>query len=538
MRKITLILLLLSSVLSLQATMFGVTVDEREFNTRIHVVQPGETLYKISRQHGVSIAAIRSANSIDGDLISAGARLKVKIPSDNDIFQVHIVRVDESLELISDKYLLPMDILTKYNELDDNVVFPGQRIFIKIDKISTKYTYKGEEDMPITDAELGTPPNDFNVTAQGNTTAPQAPSSESASVNDDAPVYVLNTNKKPVGKLKDSVGSDKAFSIDAYVDAYYAQLSDKQKQGEASTYAMSAPKHKQTGINTVQLAAIYTDTALRGNITLQYGDMVDEVYPTDYKYLQQANVGFKVFGNLWLDAGFFKSPISVEDFSNRNNFSSINSYTRFFEPVLMSGLKLGWEAKRIRFSVFAADRTFSIGNLINSQPSFGANLKIYGGKHWLVGANGLYSRMEIGTQKIERTYANVFLATNNKHVDVLATANYVTQQNKAMVSGVLNLKYKINSKFAVFGKGEYFVDSSAVLSPVMTSTEGEQQGLSAIAYGGGIEFKARNNHYLRIEARNTQLGSNFKVYNDYFNGGNITNQRLEFVITTGLWFGR
>ena len=72
--------------------------DERAYNQRIHVVQPKETLYKISRQHGVSITAIRKNNNITGDIISAGARLKISIPAENDIFQVHIVRVDESLE--------------------------------------------------------------------------------------------------------------------------------------------------------------------------------------------------------------------------------------------------------------------------------------------------------------------------------------------------------------------------------------------------------------------------------------------------------
>ncbi len=514
--------------------------DEREYKERTHVVQPKETLYKISRQHGVSIASIRRANRIKGDIISAGARLKVRIPKENDVFQIHIVRVDENVEVISDKYLLPIDILTKYNELDDKIVFPGQRIFIKIDKINTKYTYKGEEDLPLTDAEIGNQKREFNVSATGSNPMVQPNTNQSTSVNKTpAPVYKLNTATPPKGILKDSLSKgDKAFTIEGYLDAYYAQFSDRENQGELADYAMSAPKHNQTGINTIQLSAIYRDTGLRGNITLQYGDIVDAVYPTDLKYIQQANVGFKLFGNIWFDAGFFNSPISVESFSNRNNYNSINSYTRYFEPVLMSGAKLSWEAKSIKFSVFGSDRSFMAGNVINTQPSFGANLKVYGGKHWLFGANGLYSKMELGTQKVERINANIFLASNRKYFDFLVTGNYISQQNKSVLSGVLNVCYKISPKFAIFGKSEYFIDSSALLTPLMTNNEGKQQGLNAITYGGGIEFKARKNHYLRIEARSTQLENGFNVYRDYFNGGNITNQRLEFVITTGIWFGK
>lgn len=511
--------------------------DDRAFNERIHVIQPKETLYKISRQHGISVAAIRKSNGIDGNIISAGARLKIRIPAENDIFQVHIVRVDESLEIISDKYLLPLDILTKYNDLDENVVFPGQRIFIKIDKINTKYTYTGEEDMPLTDAELGDNQNQFNVTANGSgNDAPELQPKKSDQKS--TPVYILNT-KPANGELKDSISNkSKAFTIEGYLDAYYAQYSDKNQQGELASYAISAPKHNQTGINTAQFAAIYSDTTLRGNITVQYGDLVNAVYPTDYKFLQQANVGFKIAGNLWFDAGFFRSPVSVEDFPNRNNYSSTYSYTRYFEPVLMSGAKLGWEAKRIRFTAFVADRTFAIGNSINKQPSFGANLKIYGGKYWLFGANGMYSNSNDGFTKAQRTYANVYLATNRKHIDVLAYANYAQVQSKTMYSGLLNVRYKITPKFSLFAKGEYFADSAAAVSPLMTGTDGKQQGLSATAIGGGFEFKARPNHYLRIEARQTQLGSNFAINPDYFNGGGLTNQRLEFVVTTGIWFGK
>jgi len=357
-----------------------------------------------------------------------------------------------------------------------------------------------------------------------------------ASANSSTPIYKLNTLPPPVIRLKDSVNtSKKAFTIEGYLDAYYAQFSDKEKQGEFAEYAMSSPKHNQVGINTIQLAAVYRDTGLRGNFTMQYGDVVDTVYPTDLKYMQQANVGFKLFSNLWLDVGFFNSPISVESFSNRNNFNSINSYTRYFEPVLMSGAKLSWEAKSIKFSVFGADRSFMIGNIVNTQPSFGANLKIYAGKHWLLGANGMHIKMNTGRA---RTYINTFIASNRKHIDILVTANYIQELNQRTVSGVLNVRYKVSKRFAFFAKGEYFEDLLGVVSPIMQNGEGKKQGLKTMTYGGGVEFKARSNHYLRLEVRNSQLDNSFNILPDYFNGGNMTNQRMEFAITTGIWFGK
>lgn len=504
--------------------------DERGYDERTHVVQPKQTLYKISRQYGISVSAIKTANKLQSDVISAGARLTIKVPKDNDIFQVHIVRVSEDLDGISEKYLLPSDILLRYNELDDNVVFPGQRIFIKIDKINTKYTYTGNEDAPLTDAEM----DGSELTVNNGAQTPTAQTTNAP------PVYVFNSAPPSApAKLKDStVTTNKAFMIEGYLDAYYAQFSDKNTNGALSNYAMSAPKHNQTGINTAQLAAICSDTNLRGNITLQIGDLPNAAYPADLKYLQQANAGFKIAGPLWLDAGFFRSPVSVEDFPNRSNYSSIYSYTRFYEPVLMSGAKLGVELDNFKLTFFAADRTFTAGNITNANATFGANMRLYSGKNWLFGLNGLYTQVNNVNGKQSRAYGNVFAAVNRKHLDVLAYVNAGMQGNNNMLSGVLNIRYKITPKFALFTRGEYFNDSSAVVSPLMTGTDGKQQGLTATAVSGGLEFKARPNHYLRLEARNTQVGKDFKVFNDYYNNGTLTNQRWEFVITTGIWFGK
>ncbi len=44
---------------------------------RIHVVRSGDTLTHIARRHGVSVAAIKRANGLTGDLIRVGQRLRI-----------------------------------------------------------------------------------------------------------------------------------------------------------------------------------------------------------------------------------------------------------------------------------------------------------------------------------------------------------------------------------------------------------------------------------------------------------------------------
>jgi LysM repeat protein len=44
-------------------------------SSAVHVVKPGETLYRISRQHGVSVDKIRKWNKLPDDIIEVGQKL-------------------------------------------------------------------------------------------------------------------------------------------------------------------------------------------------------------------------------------------------------------------------------------------------------------------------------------------------------------------------------------------------------------------------------------------------------------------------------
>ena len=46
-------------------------------SSAVHVVKPGETLYRISRQHGVSVDKVRKWNKLPDDIIEVGQKLIV-----------------------------------------------------------------------------------------------------------------------------------------------------------------------------------------------------------------------------------------------------------------------------------------------------------------------------------------------------------------------------------------------------------------------------------------------------------------------------
>ncbi len=104
----------------------------------VHVVQPGETLFTISRRYGMTVDALRSRNGLTGDLLSVGQELVVSgeaapaapplpaavprapydltestVPGD----QVHVTRKGETLYTVAARYGMEVGALLALNTL-------------------------------------------------------------------------------------------------------------------------------------------------------------------------------------------------------------------------------------------------------------------------------------------------------------------------------------------------------------------------------------------------------------------------------------
>ncbi len=92
---------------------------------RYHIIQPGESLWGIAQRYGVTIESILNENQIqDPDVIYPGQRLR--IPSD-----FHVVKQGETLWAISVKYGVPIQDIVRVNRITDpSRIFPGQRLII------------------------------------------------------------------------------------------------------------------------------------------------------------------------------------------------------------------------------------------------------------------------------------------------------------------------------------------------------------------------------------------------------------------------
>ncbi len=102
-----------------------------------YVVQPGDTLFRISIRFGVSMDSIRAANGFTGDRIYSGQNLIIpdgsapaSPPPADAGGGVHVVQAGETLFMIGLKYGLVWTRIQAANGLADTTVFVGQRLVI------------------------------------------------------------------------------------------------------------------------------------------------------------------------------------------------------------------------------------------------------------------------------------------------------------------------------------------------------------------------------------------------------------------------
>ncbi len=77
----------LSLLLLLAACAPRPTAPAEAGTARVYTVQPGDTLYGLSRRFGVSVAALQAANDLEGTLLRVGQRLVIPAgapPEDGD----------------------------------------------------------------------------------------------------------------------------------------------------------------------------------------------------------------------------------------------------------------------------------------------------------------------------------------------------------------------------------------------------------------------------------------------------------------------
>ena len=105
----------------------------------LHVVQEGETLYSIARQHGVAVDALRNYNGLTSDELTIKGVLRIPAVESSEQTVVkgtaevwHAVRSGETLHSLAKRYGSSVDLIKQKNALTSDALSVGQVLCIPL----------------------------------------------------------------------------------------------------------------------------------------------------------------------------------------------------------------------------------------------------------------------------------------------------------------------------------------------------------------------------------------------------------------------
>ena len=117
-----------SNVLSIgqQLIIPKINENDKKENNNYYIVEPGDTLYYISRKKGTTVDEIKRINNLNNNLLTIGQKLLI-LQNNN----IYIVKKGDSLYSISRKYGITVNELMSLNNLNSTLLSIGQKLIIK-----------------------------------------------------------------------------------------------------------------------------------------------------------------------------------------------------------------------------------------------------------------------------------------------------------------------------------------------------------------------------------------------------------------------
>lgn len=103
----------------------------------IYVVKKGDSLWSIAKKYGLTVDEIKRYNNLDSNLLSIGQVLNV-VKSNDVSSDVYVVKKDDTLYSIANRYGVNVNDLILYNNLSSDSLSIGDEIIIPIGQMSNE----------------------------------------------------------------------------------------------------------------------------------------------------------------------------------------------------------------------------------------------------------------------------------------------------------------------------------------------------------------------------------------------------------------
>lgn len=333
------------------------------------------------------------------------------------------------------------------------------------------------------------------------------------------------------------------YKITGYIDTYVSVENDNQKSKNGSanydrqlTYIN--PKKDNLGLNIAMINFNANYGKARTTFTLQAGQLVNSAYgvgngATKTPLIQQANIGYNLFDNIWMDAGYFMTHIGGESFLPKDNWLSSHSLVTFFEPFYQAGLRFSYETDNFNAQLHILNGNGMIEDN-NANKTFGIFLSYKPFKDLFVSYANVMGNEEADTMPhINHMLHNVCLQYDftkefsaKAQFDMANKSNFTkadsTKADVSYMGASLSLKYAFTETISSTFRFAYVNNEDGLYSPA----------LKGIGLTLGAEYKPTSNSYLRLEGTMYSMDDKFELFKD--NDSKPSKSKMELMLNFGI----
>ena len=330
-------------------------------------------------------------------------------------------------------------------------------------------------------------------------------------------IFSLLMVSEVVAWAQDSSANNKkpAFIITGYADVYYQYDFNKPHDKLRPPFLYNFKRHNEINTNLILLKASYDGKKFRTNLGVMTGNYATynlAAEPAFFRYIYEANVGYKLSEKISVDAGIFPSHLGSESAIAKDNWNLSRSILAESSPYYETGIKFNYTPNdQWTFSFLGLQGWQNIKDH-NSSKALGTQIVFTPNEKMSFNSSSFVGNERPDSAKQVRLFHNFYFTYEiSSRLKTLFMLDLGAERkidkggyNKWMGTAFL-LQYSFTKKFAVAGRAEFYRDKHGVIISSYLPAQFETNGLAL-----NLDFHPTKNFVIRAEMRT--LHSKYKIF--------------------------
>lgn len=296
------------------------------------------------------------------------------------------------------------------------------------------------------------------------------------------------------------------LTISCYADSYYQYDFNKPADKLRPPFIYNFKRHDELNSNLVLLKAAYDGKKFRVNLGVMTGNYAKynlAAEPEFFRYIYEANIGYKFSKKISFDAGIFPSHIGCESAIAKDNWNLSRSLLAENSPYYETGLKFNYKPNtKWTFSLLGLQGWQNIKDY-NSSKALGTQIVFTPNEKLIFNSSSFIGNEKPDSAKQIRLFHNFHFTYHiSSKLKTLFMFDLGAEKkfnrsgyNKWMGTAML-LQYSFSKKFGAAARAEFYRDKNGVIIFNYFPSKFETTGLAF-----NVDYHPTKNFVVRVEMR-------------------------------------